>query len=102
MSMALLQKIGQYFCEKGYVFICWVVFAVTITILCSLVSVWIISTGVPSNASGDGQRMPTNDTVYIVVKPEFNELRVASYLVNKDSIWIAPASSKVGNNKSIK
>lgn len=100
--MGQKQKIGQYFSEKGYVFICWGIFAVTITILCSLVSVWIISTGETNNASGDGQRTPTNDTVYIVVKPEFNELRVASYSVNKDSIWIAPTSSKVENKKSVK
>ena len=83
-------------------FICWGIFALTITIVCSLVAVWIITNEDLKESDENSLKAPSHDTVYVIVKSEVNEIRMSSYSVNKDSVWIAPISSKVTIKESIK
>ena len=100
--MEYLKKIGKYLYDNGYVFICWGVFLVTVTTLCSFVFLWIISLENPNIANRKYDKYPTCDTTYVIVKPELDEIRIALYSENKDSVWILPLNTRGVSKKANK
>lgn len=86
--MEIWNKICLYLKNKGHVFICWGIFILTVVTLSSLVAKWIIS--IENIATIKSKNAISCDTIYMIVKPELEELRITSYSENKDSVWVAP------------
>ena len=89
--MNICNKITHYLKNNGHVFICWGTFVLTVVILSSLVAKWIIST---EDTAIISKKAISCDTIYMIVKPEFDELRITSYSENKDSVWVAPLNGR--------
>lgn len=98
--MKICNKITQYFKNNGHVFICWGIFVMTVAILSSLLAKWIIST--EDTATIKSKKAISCDTLYVIVKPELDELRITSYCENKDSVWIMPLNGRGISKKEIK
>lgn len=91
--MDFVNKILRHFENNGYIYVCVGLFIITITIICSLLFV-----GITKLSGGDGQdaeKPQKTDTTYVILQSEIEEVRMAIYSVSKDSIWVAPTSSKV-------
>jgi hypothetical protein len=89
--MEIWNKICLYLKNNGHVFICWGIFVLTVVILSSLVAKWIIST---EDTAIRSKNAISCDTIYVIVKPELDELRIKSYSENKDSVWVAPLNGR--------
>ena len=90
--MDFVNRILRHFENNGYIYICVGLFVITITIICSLLFVGITKL---SGEEQDAEKSNKVDTTYVILQSEIDEVRVATYSVSKDSIWVAPTSSKV-------
>lgn len=91
--MDFVNKILRHLENNGYIYVCVGLFVITITIICSLLFV-----GITKHSGGDKQdaeKSKKTDTTYVILQSEIDEVRVATYSVSKDSIWVAPTSNKV-------
>ena len=100
--MEYLKKIGKYLYDNGHMFICWVVFLLTVTTLCSFIFLWIISFESSNIAVTQNKKHQSCDTIYMIVKPELDEIRIASYSENKDSVWFLPLNNISVSKKEYK
>lgn len=98
--MEIWNKISLYLKNKGHVFICWGIFILTVVTLSSLVAKWIIS--IENIATIKSKNAISCDTIYMIVKPELEELRITSYSENKDSVWILPLNTRGVSKKANK
>ena len=98
--MEIWNKICLYLKNRGHVFICWGIFVLTVVTLSSLFAKWIIS--IENIATIKSKNAISCDTIYMIVKPELEELRITSYSENKDSVWILPLNTRGVSKKANK
>lgn len=93
--MDFVDKIKQYLEDNGHIYVCVFLFAVTTTIVCAFLFTGITAQSEPNDSAQEKSIPNKADTTYIILQSQIDEVRVATYSVSKDSIWVAPTSNKV-------
>lgn len=89
--MEFLNKIWQYLIDNLHMYACICTFAIVTTALCTFVYLSITSIG----NSNVNESKYNRDTICIILRSEIEEVRVNTFSVSKDSLYVAPTSNKL-------